>query len=601
MELDLPVDWSYVSRTELEDDEAGGSVSSIDGVSDLPGSEDGDDDLGMYYDSFNFQEDADDVANENESLFSANEEIETSANPVSDPWYPYGSKEMFIGCLITVMTKGKLSRSLRQFIFASMREFHIDMPSMWAINQKLSQVADELGRLLKMHRLEDGRLFYRLDIIQLIQREMANPLVAPHLRCFPDDALVKHSEITDDTNFTGTFWVNDTIIADDLKFYRIVRFAHRGGDILFAYLHRVYLAATDNDDLPPIFDMRETVCRPVNSLLKHLHVDTTRGVKIRTLTGNQFVGADHPSLHGERQRNADGKPIKIVPLLLQADDQSGNTSKRYNPHESYFFQLPSLPFYLQQLDFNVHLICTSNTMSSLEMAPALVDELKILEQGVVCYDASTGEEVIVRSPVLNFLGDNPMHSIIAGHIGMNGSHPCRFCDAPSGVSMAEVPLTTTVHPEHRHRQERTHIGNVSLWKMEFQLAKPHLVGIKSKVFNSTQYRLQHRRVVKIQTFIFNMEDNIYRDIPPLPHFRFVTYIHFADEAHPHLLHMIEMAGKKFISEWPERYVPELYCNYFSGETEYFELLIQRYISKIYRYEGLFNLSAAGPMHGTCMS
>ncbi|KAI8826650.1 uncharacterized protein EV422DRAFT_481817, partial [Fimicolochytrium jonesii] len=105
---------------------------------------------------------------------------------------------------------------------------------------------------------------------------------------------------------------------------------------------------------------------------------------------------------------ARGTAVIVVPIVPFCDDVSANKSKRYGPHESWYFQLAGWPFQQQQETFNIQFICTSNTMNGLtgvDMGDALADELTRLADGVLAWDSSRHEEVLVIAPVLAIVGD----------------------------------------------------------------------------------------------------------------------------------------------------------------------------------------------------
>ncbi|KAH9452139.1 hypothetical protein Pst134EB_016097 [Puccinia striiformis f. sp. tritici] len=72
---------------------------------------------------------------------------------------------------------------------------------------------------------------------------------------------------------------------------------------------------------------------------------------------------------------ANGKIIRHVPIVLYADDTSGNRSKRWNKHVSYYFTLAGLPPVLSNMQYNCHFITTSNQAGALELAEPIVAEL----------------------------------------------------------------------------------------------------------------------------------------------------------------------------------------------------------------------------------
>jgi hypothetical protein len=74
---------------------------------------------------------------------------------------------------------------------------------------------------------------------------------------------------------------------------------------------------------------------------------------------------------------ADGKIIRNVPITLYADDTSGNVSKKWNKHISFYFTLSGLPPNLSNQEYNCHFLSTSNRASVLDISPEqIVEEMK---------------------------------------------------------------------------------------------------------------------------------------------------------------------------------------------------------------------------------
>lgn len=67
------------------------------------------------------------------------------------------------------------------------------------------------------------------------------------------------------------------------------------------------------------------------------------------------------------------------------------------------------------------------------------------KEGIWAWDCLENEPVLVVPVVLAFLGDNPMQSEFACHIGLKGKFFCRVCWAKG--SDALVDAATTPHPE----------------------------------------------------------------------------------------------------------------------------------------------------------
>ncbi|KAF8509718.1 hypothetical protein JB92DRAFT_2676394, partial [Gautieria morchelliformis] len=62
-----------------------------------------------------------------------------------------------------------------------------------------------------------------------------------------------------------------------------------------------------------------------------------------------------------------GHRVLSVPLWLYCDDTSGNTSKKWNKHNSFLFTAAGLEREHAQKEYNVHFLCTSNIAPPLEM------------------------------------------------------------------------------------------------------------------------------------------------------------------------------------------------------------------------------------------
>ncbi|KAH9941369.1 hypothetical protein B0H21DRAFT_780213 [Amylocystis lapponica] len=86
-------------------------------------------------------------------------------------------------------------------------------------------------------------------------------------------------------------------------------------------------------------------------------------------------------------------------MWLYCDDTSGNSSKKWNKHNSILLTLAGLPRHLADAR----------------------------DTGIEVWDSLNQEKILVIPWVLAFLGDNPMASEFASHIGMSGKCFCRIC------------------------------------------------------------------------------------------------------------------------------------------------------------------------------
>lgn len=84
----------------------------------------------------------------------------------------------------------------------------------------------------------------------------------------------------------------------------------------------------------------------------------------------------NPVLGNPWRERSQGHRVLCMPLWLYCDDTSGNTSKKWNKHNSFLFTLAGLPLEQTQKEYNIHLLCTSNLAPPLEMMEGVVDQVK---------------------------------------------------------------------------------------------------------------------------------------------------------------------------------------------------------------------------------
>ena len=63
-------------------------------------------------------------------------------------------------------------------------------------------------------------------------------------------------------------------------------------------------------------------------------------------------------------------------LWVYCNDTSGNTSKKWNEHNSFLFMLAGLPWEETAKEYNVHFLCMSNLAPPLEMMDGIVSQIE---------------------------------------------------------------------------------------------------------------------------------------------------------------------------------------------------------------------------------
>ena len=83
-----------------------------------------------------------------------------------------------------------------------------------------------------------------------------------------------------------------------------------------------------------------------------------------------------PKTGNEWRERANGCRVLAFPLWLYCDDTSGNTSKKWNKHNSFLFTAAGLPREYVHLESNIHFLATSNIAPPLEMLDGIVEQLE---------------------------------------------------------------------------------------------------------------------------------------------------------------------------------------------------------------------------------
>ncbi|KAF9487548.1 hypothetical protein BDN71DRAFT_1404584, partial [Pleurotus eryngii] len=142
-------------------------------------------------------------------------------------------------------------------------------------------------------------------------------------------------------------------------------------------------------------------------------------------------------------RLAKGSRVVAFPLWMYCDDTSGNLSKKWNEHNSFLVLPAGLPRTEAQKEYNIHFLSTSNLAPPLEMLDGIVEQLEQAQvNGIWAWDCIYGEPILVVPMLLALLGDNPMQSEFARHIGLRGKYFCQVCwvKGPDALD-ADVPTT----------------------------------------------------------------------------------------------------------------------------------------------------------------
>ncbi|KAK7045374.1 hypothetical protein VNI00_007623 [Paramarasmius palmivorus] len=373
--------------------------------------------------------------------------------PTDNEWYPWPDR---LSCTLDILMHLPRSvfsqRQLDLFLWLLTVNGVHEVPSVYqmkTLNEKLQRWTG-IETLKKISPF--GNVYYQNNFAQIFSQEMANPRVRPHLSHLPEDAGTHVSEARH-----GLRWAEE--IPDDLAapmvrlrgkdFYIFepsvlwnhakadycvpIRWFTRGDEI-FARCYTLQAVSGGWIVLPEIIEVHQDqfLMNFVDFCDAHKrdHVPDPRVILGVLNPHNPAVLSpwNHRTLGNPWRERAKGKRVLSLPIWLYCDDTSGNVSKKWNKHNSFLFTLAGLNRSESQKEYNVHFLCTSNIAGPLEMLDGVAEQIeKAQQEGIEAWDCVFGEDVIVIPWVLALLGDNPMQSEFAAHIGLRGKFFCRIC------------------------------------------------------------------------------------------------------------------------------------------------------------------------------
>jgi hypothetical protein len=118
----------------------------------------------------------------------------------------------------------------------------------------------------------------------------------------------------------------------------------------------------------------------------------------------------------------------MLPIIIYTDDTSGNKSKQWNKFDLWCMKFAGLSRKENGKLHNIHMITCSNKCGVMDMAQPLADDLICLEShGITAYDSCLGVEVLVASPLICVICDNPRAAEVMNHSGPSAKMYCRMC------------------------------------------------------------------------------------------------------------------------------------------------------------------------------
>ncbi|KAI0259692.1 hypothetical protein BC834DRAFT_806373, partial [Gloeopeniophorella convolvens] len=385
-------------------------------------------------------------------------------------WYPWRSKVETTFDLIMNLPRATFStRQIETILWLLKANGAPQVPSAKTIRDHNAALHDMCGIRTVQYDGVLGHKFFVNSLADIISQEMANPRVRPYLHFYPEDAgktvneywHARHWHENADPSLVTPF-----ALINGLHFYIYEPSIHASGRAVMPFrwfLHHDGTIAAhawplravrrgDNstgwivEEFRTIDVLQSELIVPFGSWATSQAVDSLPSARhifgsLLESNGSVTPWTRTDPMVGNRWRViAGGAPVYSFPVWLYCDDVSGNQSKKWNKHNSFLFSPAGLPRAHLQQEYNVHFLCTSNLAPPLEMMDGIVQQFETAwDTGIWTWDCVHQDRVLVIPFVAALLGDNPMQSEFACHVGQGGKFFCRICDAKGSDTAADEP------------------------------------------------------------------------------------------------------------------------------------------------------------------
>ncbi|KAH7873932.1 uncharacterized protein C8R40DRAFT_1048559, partial [Lentinula edodes] len=382
-------------------------------------------------------------------------------------WFPWSDKETCILDVLRHLPRSLFSDAQMDIILWGIASFGVD-------NAPSTDTAKSVGEYLqtlcgiKTERQKGplGHVYYINQLAGLIRQEMGNPKIRPHIHHYPEDSgqHVEHAWQADawrtlDPDLSSPmvrvggqdFFIHELAKLDNGTYVIPFRWltCSRGlpggpEQQFFGLAWSVEICSTFSG-CGFVVHQHQTIQFPVSCLLSSFPylvesydldgIPDPRNILVYTTNSNENQGIQPWTLtsaeHGFANRwrvLAQGHEVLNFAMWLYCDDTSGNVSKKWNKHNSFLFTAAGLPREYAHQESNVHFLCTSNLVPPLEMLDGITKQLEQGQlEGIWVWDIQRQAMVLIIPVVLAMLGDNPMQSEFACHVGLAGKFFCRCC------------------------------------------------------------------------------------------------------------------------------------------------------------------------------
>ncbi|KAJ7775833.1 hypothetical protein B0H14DRAFT_3508393 [Mycena olivaceomarginata] len=334
-------------------------------------------------------------------------------------YHPYPSKAAMLLDIMDNFPRCRFTTAQMSLIIQFAKNLGVpNVPSIKSLRNIQQSLQSNCGGMPMRIESMQGNVFYMNDIRDTIARDLANPLVAPHMRFYPEETDGPISEVFQAERWTEytpeqltpmftkgrrRFWINEVSRLEDGTFVVPLLLVVRNGNLEA--------------------DVFEVTQRPDG--LWELHTEDLKSKKAAEF----YCDYDEIVAEFGNLRWVDNSPVPEMPNRMRTlvdDDED---------------------LFVVMQEFHVHYVASSPHASSAEQFAAFRDHVKSTEtKPVKAYNAATKRKCrfILRVPGLP--ADNPQQSEEASHMGSNANFPCRKCHW--GGTTKEKETEKTYHECH---------------------------------------------------------------------------------------------------------------------------------------------------------
>ncbi|KAH9828833.1 uncharacterized protein C8Q71DRAFT_863689 [Rhodofomes roseus] len=418
----------------------------------------------------------DDISEDEDSLADQHTTNRQMRAPLDDPWYPHGSKTMFVLDMLDNLPRLRLSSDHFRVILWVLKELGVrGVPSF----SKFRKKQDELNRACGIHtdakRSPQGDIFYQNRVADIIALDYANPQTRPHIEIYPirsrtvsetyHSKRVVHD--TDPDSGHTPMWA-----AGHMHWYIGELAMLRNGKLVIP--RAWYRYESRGEVFGEGYEVAVNVPEEGHQTSES-HFEVQLGGLVEFRTSDLHV--NYPELEGcalggrlsgplpkgvfngpnPLRAQANGRRMYTSYIKAWGDDVSGNKSKQYNEHTNIYIAHANLPHTKLSQEYFVRFTSTSPHATAGAQFDAMVDSITGANTWHSAYDCDpeVQEEVLFRIIPRIFPADNPQQSESCSHIGLHGNFWCRGCKLGGSEKERETDQNYDAHFEVNPSNLRT--------------------------------------------------------------------------------------------------------------------------------------------------